>query len=789
MKKNSKINNNRIIFLLILFFLVTLAIVVRLFYLQVIDRKNLTKRAIEQINRSEEIVSDRGYILDRSGKRLAINTASSTIYFNGNQDIDSTSRSLIAKELSKSLNLDELEVYKKISAKKRVKIVQWVDSNVAMELRDKNLAGIEVVDGFRRVYPYQTLASHVLGFTNIDGVGQYGVESSYNSNLTGSPGRIYKSSDRNNRQLPTGSSQVFEASDGLSAVLTIDQGIQKFVEDETKKMISEFQADKVHIIVEEVETGHILAMSSYPSFDPNGPTKAVSDIQAASWLTKSDEEIQKDWYDNWRNPVVSNIYEPGSTFKLITAAAAMEENTSSPEKQYYCTGYIRDIKNAPVLKCVSYKDPHGNITLRQALAKSCNPSFVYVNRDLGRENFLKYIKAFGFGEKTGIDLPGEALGIIPPSPDSITELSLATMSYGHGIATTPIQLINAVAAIGNDGLLMEPRIVKELVNAQGQVIRPIEISEKRQVISKETADNMLSMMAEVVENGTASRAKSTSYSIGGKTGTANKVLEDGTGYYEDQYVASFVGLAPIENPKIAVLVIVDNPKNQYYGSIVATPTGKSVIEYTLENLGLPKNTKIKTSDYTDLIKVPDLTNRLIGDGGSILTQMGLKYSIGYGEVSDESIIIGQKPKAGEFIEKDEVVEIDLDKNDKARKIIPKLEDKDESEVQSLLEKTSIEFKFEGLEGGVVVDQAPKAGESAEEGQVLTLILGEKTEETPGPAANGLKDGLLEIENDENKKTIRSVEIKDTSDKNSKKDSEDEDSNLDKKEDGQSKEKP
>lgn len=787
MKKNSKINNNRIIFLLILFFIVTLAIVARLFYLQVIDRKNLTKRAIEQINRSEEIVSDRGYILDRNGKRLAINTASSTVYFNGGQDIDSTSRSLIAKELSKSLNLDELELYKKISAKKRVKIVQWVDSNVAMELREKNLAGIEIVDGFRRVYPYQTLASHVLGFTNIDGVGQYGVEASYNSNLTGSPGRIFKSSDRNNRQLPTGKSQVFEANDGLSAVLTIDQGIQKFVEDETKKIISEFQADKVHIIVEEVETGHILAMSSYPSFDPNGPTKAVSDIQAASWLTKTDEEIQKDWYENWRNPVVSNIFEPGSTFKLITAAAAMEENTSSPEKQYYCTGYIRDIKNAPVLKCVSYKEPHGNITLRQALAKSCNPSFVYVNRDLGRENFLKYVKAFGFGEKTGIDLPGEAMGIIPANADSITELSLATMAYGHGIATTPIQLINAVAAIGNDGILMEPRLVKELVNSNGQVIRPVEISEKRQVISKETADKMLLMMADVVENGTASRAKSSSYSIGGKTGTANKVLEDGTGYYEDQYVASFVGLAPIEDPVIAVLVIVDNPKDQYYGSIVATPAGKNIIEYTLENLGLPKNTKIKSSEYTDLIKVPDLTNRLIGDGGSILTQMGLKYSVGYGDVSEESIITGQKPKAGDFIEKDEVVELDLDVNNGERKIVPNLEGKDEQELTRLLEKTSIDFKVEGLEGGVVVDQNPKAGEKISQGETLTLILGEKVEEPIGPATNGLKDGLLEIENDENKKTIKSVEIKDFS--NKEKDKDDEDSNLDKKTEGQNTQSP
>ncbi|MDO5028379.1 MAG: penicillin-binding transpeptidase domain-containing protein [Bacillota bacterium] len=759
MKKNSKINNNRIIFLLILFFALTLIVVARLVILQIIDRKDLTKRAIEQINRSEEIVSDRGFILDKNGKRLAINTASSTIYFNGSQDIDSESRSLIAKELSKSLNIDELELFKTLSSKKRVKIIQWVDTNLAMEIREKNLAGVEIVDGFRRVYPYETLASHLIGFTNIDGVGQYGVEASYNSKLTGSPGRIFKSSDRNNRQLPTGKSQVFDANDGLSTVLTIDQGIQKYAEDQTKNIINEFQADRVHVIVEEVETGHILAMSSYPSFDPNGPTKAVSDLQAASWLTKSDQEIQNDWYANWRNPVISNIYEPGSTFKIITAAAALEENTTSPEKQYYCTGYIRDIKNAPVLKCVSYKDPHGNITLREALAKSCNPSFVYVNRDLGRDNFLKYVKAFGFGEKTGIDLPGEALGLIPASGDKISELGLATMSYGHGLAVTPIQLINAVAAIGNDGLLMEPRVVKELVNSSGQVIKATEISEKRQVISKETADKMLSMMADVVENGTATRAKSSSYSIGGKTGTANKVLEDGTGYYEDQYVASFVGLAPIEDPKIAVLVIVDNPKNEYYGSIVATPAGKNIIEYSLENLGIGKTIRKESSDFSDLVKMPDLSNKLIGDAGSTLSSMGLKYSIGYGNITDESIVVSQKPKAGEFIEKDEIVELDLDENSGSKKIVPNLYGKDEKQVSELLEKYGLEFTFEGLEGGVVVDQEPKAGEKISQDQNLTLILGEKIEETENVFDKRLKDGLLEIENDENKKTIKSVEIK------------------------------
>lgn len=764
MKKNSKIHNNRIIFLLILFLCICILIFARLFYLQIIKRSELTKNAIEQINRSEEIVSDRGFILDRTGKRLAINTSASTIFFNGSADIDKESRKIIAKELAPLLEEDEIKLYNSMTVDKRVKLKQWVDSNVALEIREKNLSGIEVVDGFRRTYPYGNLASHLIGFTNIDGVGQYGVEASYNKDLTGSPGRAFRSSDRNNRQLPTGESQIFDASDGLSAVLTIDQGIQKFIEDETKKIITEYAADKVYVIVQEVETGHILGMSSYPSFDGNNPTKAISDVQEASWLTKSSEEIQNDWYDNWRNPVISNIFEPGSTFKLITAAAALEESTSNPNKQYYCTGYIRDIKNAPVLRCVSYENPHGDITLTDALAKSCNPTFVYVNRELGRESFLKYVKAFGFGEKTGIDLTGEASGLIPSKSEDISELGLATMSYGQGIAATPIQLVNAISAIGNDGVLMTPRVVKELVNANNQPVSKTEIAEKRQVISKETSEKMLQMMYNVVENGTATKAKSSLYKIGGKTGTANKVLSDGTGYYQDQYVSSFVGLAPIDDPKITVLVIVDNPKSETYGSIVAAPSAKNIIEYSLETLGVAKMPREVSGEYSDLVKVPDLTYKFIGDAGLLLNSLGIQYTTGYGNITDETLVVGQKPEAGEYIEKNEIVELKLDNNEGLTKIVPKLLGKDEGQIAEHLEKLGLKYEIDGLEGGVIVEQSPKAGEKISTTESLKLILGEKVENVEDNLSSpSLRDGLLEIENVENKKVIKSIDI-DTKDK-------------------------
>lgn len=769
MKKNSTMENNRIIFLLIFFLLLALIIVSRLFYVQVIKGQVYTKMALEQINRSEEIVSDRGMIYDRNGKKMAVNMSASTVYVNPGSFSDDNEKFKLIRELAPLLEMEEGELYNRISTGKRTKVRQWVDRDVANRILEKNLKGIEIVEGYRRFYPFGNMASHLLGFTNVDGVGQYGVEASYNSDLTGSPGRMLKSSDAGNRQLPIGNMEVFEADDGLSAVLTIDQGLQSLIEEETKKIINEFKADRVQIIVQEVATGDILGMNSYPSFDSNEPTKAISEQQVSKWKNMTSEEIQNDWYNNWRNPLVNNIYEPGSTFKLITAAAAIEENTTNPDKQYYCTGYIRDIKNAPPLRCVSYAHPHGDITLREALAKSCNPSFVYVNRELGREQFLKYVKAFGFGEKTGIDLTGEALGLIPTNADAISEIGLATMAYGHGIAVTPIQLINAISAIGNDGVLMTPRVVKELVNSEGRVVKSMEISEKRQVISPETAEKMLEMMGNVVDNGTASRANSSLYRVGGKTGTANKVLESG-GYAKDQFVSSFVGLAPIDNPVISVLVIVDNPKTQTYGSIVASPTAKNIIEYTLKLLGVRETPRESIDENKDFVRVPDVTFRLIGEGGNIITSSDLKYTTEYINITEDTVIISQKPKAGELVNRGSIVEFEVDLNSGENMILPNLLGMKINDVETYLNRMGLEIEVDGEEEGVIVKMTPSYSSRVQAGDKILLTLGEQSQlnelDTSDPS---MADGLLEVENLENRSIESTDDEENTEDENDEND--------------------
>lgn len=761
MKKNRASVNKRLIFLLIFFLLLSLIIVVRLFYVQIIKSKEYTKMALEQMTRSEEIISDRGYIYDRNGKKLAVNMAASTVYVNP-QNYEGETLGYVAKELAPLVEIDEGRLVTMFSKGKRVKVKQWVDREVAMRISEKNLDGVELVEGFRRFYPFAGLGSHLLGFINVDGVGQYGVEASYNKELSGTPGRLIKSSDMYNRKLPTKDSAVFDADDGLSAILTIDQGVQSYIEEESKKILNEFQAEKVHIIVQEVETGDILGMETYPSFNPNDPTSPITDMQAAKWDTLSYEDVQNEWYKNWRNPVVSDMYEPGSTFKLITTAIALEENTSDPNKKYYCTGYIRDIKNAPPLKCVSYENPHGDITLNEALAKSCNPSFVYVNREIGRENFVKYIKAFGFGEKTDIDLPGEGIGIIPTNPEDISELSLATMSYGHGLAVTPIQLINVVSAIGNDGILMTPRVVKEFVNSQGQRVKSNEIAEKRQILSEETSRIMLDMMANVIEEGTGKRAQSGIYRIGGKTGTANKVSESG-GYEPDQYVSSFVGLAPIDDPKIAVLVIVDSPKTESYGSIVAAPSGKNIIEYTLNAMGVEEDRILGPGEEArGLVKTPNLRYKLIEQAGEIIVNRGLKYTTEYVNITDDTIVIDQKPGPGELIEKGGIVEVQVDLNNGEEKILPNFLGLTVEEAGEILSRWDIEYEVEekeDIEGDkIIIETSPEFSNTISPDEKVVLILGKVSElEDDNLDDPGLVDGLLEVENTENREIENSEE--------------------------------
>lgn len=707
--------------IMILFIGLGLVIVGKLFYLQIIKHEEYTALALGQINKSHEIGSNRGLILDSNGQKLAVNEPTTRINANPSQMKD-TSKDEVARSLAPLLGEDAEVLRNRLESDHAIRLKQNVSRDVASQIAKLKLEGISQESAYSRYYPLGQIVSNIVGFTNIDGIGQYGIEASFEEELRGNPGRISKSSDSLNMQIPTGERSEFLAQDGMSVVLTIDSNIQKMAYEEALKIHNEFEAEGVNIIIQEVSSGDILAMVSTPSYDNNNPKDPVNTQQRFEWSRKTNDQIEEDWYGNWTNDSITMNYEPGSTFKLITAASALEEAETNPNHHYYCTGYIRDIKDAPVITCVSHHDPFGDISMTEALAKSCNSSFVHMARDIGKEDFLRYIKAFGFGEKTDIGLNGEAKGIVAQSPNEITDLRLATMSYGYGIAVTPVQLVNAVNSFGNGGVLLKPRIVKELIDVDGSTIANEESNTRRQVVSRETAQTMLDLMEAVVEEGTASKAQSSKYRIGGKTGTAMKSSEDGG--YGNEYMSSFIGMAPIENPEITVLVSVDSPQKETYGSLVAAPHAKNLIEMVLEYKGVDYS--MGKDQEKDLVEVPDVTYMNLSSGGTKLTSKGLRYTSDYIEIDQTTIIKGQKPRPGQMVEPGTIVDLDIENNTGSKVIVPKLEGMSLDEASSVLEEIGLEFTYKGR--GMVQDQDPKAGKKLNQSSKVDLILAPSQEE-------------------------------------------------------------
>ncbi len=704
----NKSSKTRLKMALILSIILVIALLFRLAYLQIYISEDLKKGALEQWTKSIDIKAKRGIIYDRKGKKLAVSINAFTIYA---YPADIKDAHETAKKLGEILDIDEELVYEKITKKQSsVKIKQWISREEATELRKLRLSGISVVDDNKRYYPNGNFAAYILGFTDIDNNGLDGIEKTFDEYLTGTPGKWIKMTDAANRQLPYDGEKVYESKDGISLVLTIDETIQHFAEKAAQQALLDNKAKNVSVIIMEPKTGDILAMTTKPDFDPNNPREPLDEELKKEWKDLPIDELENKWYELWRNFVVSDIYEPGSTFKIITAAAALEENTTSLDSHYYCNGFVK--VQGRQLKCARWYNPHGSQSLREAMNNSCNVAFVNIGRELGEERFYKYIKAFGFGEKTNIDLLGEQLGIIPSNVDIIKEINLATMSYGHGVAVTPIQLINAVSAISNGGYLMKPRLVKQLVDSEGNIVFDYEPEVKRQVISKSTSQTMLSLLETVVTEGSGSNAKIPGYRIGGKTGTAQKII-DGR-YAQGKYIASFVAVAPIDDPKLAMLVVVDEPSaGTIYGGSVAAPVAKSILEETFSYLEIAPNiTDESENQIMQMVQVPDVKSKTIGEAGKILTDLGLKYTTEYLELTNESRVLDQFPAPGVEVQKGSIVDLYLDIKTTNTIMMPYLIGKSKEEVITTLDEMGIQYTLEGQGNAVVQNPLP--------GEELTL---------------------------------------------------------------------
>lgn len=701
----SNISKKRLVFVFIVVMIAILALIIRLGYIQIVTGEELKKGALEQWTRGIEIKPKRGTIYDRNGKKLAISVSSYTVWASPADIKDANDT---AKKVAEVLNMDEELVYEKITKKVDVeKIKQWISKEEAKELRNLNLQGINIVDDNKRFYPYEDFAAYVLGFTNVDNDGLYGIEKTYDKYLSGTPGRWVKTTDARGRQLPYDGERIFEAQDGLNVVLTIDETIQHFAEKAAMESLLTTKAKNVSIIIMEPKTGDILALANLPQYNPNNPREPLDEIKKEEWRNLPQDELEKRWYDMWRNFAINDAYEPGSTFKTIVAAAALEENVANIDTNFYCNGFIKDIPGA-VLKCSRWYNPHGAQTLKEGMENSCNIAFVNLGRKLGKEKLYKYIKAFGFGEPTGIELTGEQGGIIPYNTDIIKEINLATMSYGHGIAVTPIQLINAVSAIGNGGNLMEPRLVSHLIDNEGNIVMENKPKVKRQVISQNTSDAMLDMMEGVVVEGTGTNAYVPGYRVAGKTGTAQKII-DGK-YAPGKYIGSFVAVAPADDPQIAILVIVDEPEGVYYGGSVAAPVAGKVIEETLNYLEVkPEFTEEEKEQFEYMEIVPDVRNKNIDEAGKILMEHGFKYTTDTYNISEKSKVIDQFPLPETEVSKGSIIDLYLNEDAQAQKkvLMPDLIGKSREDVINILENLKLKYHFKGE--GKAIKQRPEPG--------------------------------------------------------------------------------
>lgn len=707
LKTGGKSSKNRLTGVLIFTVVLILALGIRLGYLQIVKAEEYKKGALEQWRKSVDIKPKRGIIYDRNGKKLAVSTSSYTVWASP-ENIKSPKSS--AKIIGEILDIEEEFIYERLTAdRKNEKIKQWINKEEAEQIKELKIKGISVEEDNRRYYPYGDFASHILGFTDIDNNGLYGIEKVYDKELTGVPGKWIKMTDAANRQLPYDGEKIYKSIDGSSLVMTIDENIQRISEEAAEIALLENKAKGVSIIVMEPKTGDILAMVNLPDYDPNEPRTPLDDNLKVEWENLSEEELTEKWNAQWRNFSVNDIYEPGSTFKIFTAAAALEEQTATLGSHYYCNGSIP--VSGRTLKCANPLDPHEDQSFSQTMENSCNVAFVNIGRQLGRDNLYKYIKAFGFGEKTGIDLLGEQFGIIPRNVDVIKEINLATISYGQGIAVTPIQMVNALSAVANGGDLMQPRLVKEIIDSENNILGRNEVKVRRKVISKDTSDTMLGILEGVVKNGTGSRAYIPGYRIGGKTGTAQKVI-DGR-YASGKYIGSFVAIAPIEDPQLVISVIVDEPGAGYnYGSIVAAPAAKYILENLFEYLEIPPQyTEEEAEDIENMTVVPDIKNKVIGEAGEILREAELRYTTEYLQLTNDSIVLDQSPIAGTEVRKDSIVDLYINTPLIEEVKMPYLFDKTKDEVQTLLNDMNLSYELLG--DGIAVSQSIQPGESLE----------------------------------------------------------------------------
>ena len=722
--------------------IIFLLLIIRLIWLQFVQGSDLKEQAYNQQTTDQIISTSRGTIYDSTGKTLAISTPTDTVTINpkkivgSNDEETKAKKEKVAKAFSEIFELDYNETLEKVNSTSNVQtIAKKVDKDKIDKLKqwmetEKISTGINIDEDTKRVYPYNNLASNLIGFCGTDNTGIQGIEDSWNSVLQGTPGKITTSTDAIQEEIPDSNQTYIPAENGSDIVLTIDYYIQTVLEKYLKQAVEENNADSGTVVAMAPSTGDILGMACYPDYNLNTPFEPNTEELKATWDTLDSTTQSDALYNMWKNNVVSSPYEPGSPYKLITAATALEENITSEDvpNDFYCNGSIEVADR----KISCWTQAHkGAKTLRQALQVSCNPSLIQLGQRIGAETLYKYYQAFGFFDKTGIDLPQEASSTYWKLED-VKDVELATMSFGQRFTITPIQLVSAVSAIANDGILMKPRIVKQIINPETGTTTDIEPVQVRQVISKSTSERMRNLMKSVVDDGSGRLAKVEGYSIGGKTGTS----EPQAGREDEGYIASYVAIAPTEKPEICLLIAVHNPnpnnEGSHQGGQVCGPVVSQMLSEILPYLGLTSSNAQTSTDTveedTSYATVPDIRNKTVTEAEKLLKQAGFTTKVNISGDKNSTLVTDQTPKPGSSIPKGSIIVLYTEGNDTRVSVkVPDFKDKTLAQAENMAKANNLNITTEG--SGTVISQSIMVDTAVEEGTIIKLTLSTENDGT------------------------------------------------------------
>lgn len=716
----------RILFAMVICLLGFVYLTGRLVYIQIVKSEHYTNRAYAQQTRAKTVEAKRGTIYDSTGAKILAQSISTNIVTAVPNNISADKKDEVAQKLADVLEINKDEVLSKLNKNvASVTIATQVNEEKANEILTyilKNeINGISVDEDMLRIYPYGTLLSHVLGFVGTDNQGLSGIEAYYDSELSGNPGKIVASFDVSGRETPFTQEQYIAAEDGKDLVLTVDATVQSLVEKYLAKAVEENIAQYGSIVIMRPQTGEVLAMANYPTYNPNEPFTPNDEQTKAIWDTL--ETTQKSEYLNqmWRNKSISDSQEPGSTFKIVTAAAALEENVVNlDDKMFYCSGYYS--VGGWDIKCWRYYNPHGSESLREGIMNSCNPVFMQVSARMGISKFMKYIYAFNLDSKTGIDLPGETAGIMH-NESTMSEVDLATSSFGQTIQITTLQTAVNYSAVANGGYLVQPYIVKEIKNSGGNYDEQISSKVLKQIMSEQTASQLMEALVDTVNIGTAKSAQLRDYQVAGKTATGENGRGDNL-----KYLAGFVGIAPASNPEVVVVMNLFDPKGPsgHGGASLCGPVVGSIIYESLKYLDVQPDYAVEKVESNETV-VPNFVGMTYAQARETAQNNGFGINVS-SEFTDDTIITKQVPRYGAALTPGSYIMTYKEGDETQRTVVPDVRNMSASTATETFRNIGLNVRVEG--NGYVLTQDVSAGDEIDMGSIVTIKCIEDLNELP-----------------------------------------------------------